>query len=1316
FVGKIGKEKFYDERDQEGEKIGRYYNHSVVVTGLDPQKEYSFRIGGGIFLYGRSDSEVEFNATTTNVREELPVPDPLWGSVIENDGETSAEDAVVLLRLESEKGELSNYVSTVTSESGSWTLDANSFYSQDLSEPFSLKGDVEVIMWVRTEKGETYKREGILEQFAPTGPLELDNHLEKIQEKTAVSALDTLVGGVYAKPRTIDGAPCDERGCGGSNADCCDVIACGRECIEPNGGKAEIKEGYWQAWFNEAVWKCWEDKSGSVQDCVNGGEPPAGPGCEKHSIKVDIFAIYKDDSPAKYKIDKVGVYFGQNEKYVYDAYNKSKVSYTIEPSMIEWDNIVAKGGALGVSASTEGFDTVDGKGNKLINICEYSYVDLYLISKENPSPPPPPGGECASDCSKEPGFNQQSDDCSTFESDDKQYGPGGKCMSKSRYETEENPETLKTWQSSGWKTFSSLCPGSKACTGEGTNCEWMCRVPPRKPSGGERTLSISVNPKQMEVSQEGVLESDKSFSVDITYTNGKEGDSLICDLMVLNQSMDRFSQTVGSGFDDTVVLEAKKDDYNNYVRGSEIKEGNMYIGCSAGHLWDQGEYVNASVNIDVIREGQTPPQEGKNDLIIKGYGNPQSIKVANNGGVWTLQSHGNLYVNLKYSYKETEQTSIICELEGINEAGDIKSSLPGINSTNGKYVDLDDTLYFSLQKDHTLSVSASSQPTVDIKCQLEGTEALVNSKYTFEVVGAPPPEPPPPTPVVEQSVHIKDDYSYGPGSGSLKATCGTDPNKCQFDDGTQFQKIYLNVEVVTEGDGDTLSCKTENVLCGSDANNASPNSCGTASETLNTEGSQTKPMSFDLPDNKYIKKDESIKVVCTLTDNEDSKTIRDELYIPVSYSDDGGEVIAEDPIVKCYGGVTFNGQLNIPLKKPCPVNGTIQGQYLCMKKSECESDVGKTKCEQKAREALENELSKYLMTYDGTITCTADHSEVLPEGQICKERELTEQEKKEYTALYLCNCPPSTRDFLKGILGFECSSGYLNPLDTSYASLKNDGISLRDYLVEKVSAQEKEYYPLYNAKLTFTATDGEKFVTRSDEYGKFTFDLDKGKKYTVNVEHDEYKTLETDFMAVEDINYNLKLVLESGDSQQYGGFADITEVSGTQKLARGWNLITLNIAPDKEDYMASDLLSDINSQGLFVSRVMRYRDGVWQVHRQGTDDANDFRLKLGEGYILKSDSKGEFTIRGKGLKSSVPVQLTTGWNLVGIPYSESEYTAVGIIDSANTANANVDTVSKWESRWINVVKTEGLVYGHDFKIENNRAYFIRNMKAIYWEP
>ena len=200
------------------------------------------------------------------------------------------------------------------------------------------------------------------------------------------------------------------------------------------------------------------------------------------------------------------------------------------------------------------------------------------------------------------------------------------------------------------------------------------------------------------------------------------------------------------------------------------------------------------------------------------------------------------------------------------------------------------------------------------------------------------------------------------------------------------------------------------------------------------------------------------------------------------------------------------------------------------------------------------------------------------------------------------------------------------------------------------------------------------------------------------------------------MNYNLKIVLEAGDTQNYGGFADIKEISVSHYLQKGWNLINLAAVPDEDDYYASDLLDDINNQGGFVTRVMRFRNGRWDIYRMEGSVMDDFRLKLGEGYVVKADRKSTYVVKGKGFKESVPMRLGFGWNLIAIPYSEVQYTAVDVIDVANDNGAELDALSRWDGRWVSIIKEGGLVYGNDFDIENNRSYFVRNYKAAYWTP
>ncbi|MBU0975884.1 peptidoglycan DD-metalloendopeptidase family protein, partial [Patescibacteria group bacterium] len=255
-----------------------------------------------------------------------------------------------------------------------------------------------------------------------------------------------------------------------------------------------------------------------------------------------------------------------------------------------------------------------------------------------------------------------------------------------------------------------------------------------------------------------------------------------------------------------------------------------------------------------------------------------------------------------------------------------------------------------------------------------------------------------------------------------------------------------------------------------------------------------------------------------------------------------------------------------------------------------------------------------------------------------------------------------------------------------------------------ISDVQASNYSVSNATLTFAdRLNSLKVKTNSDELGNFSIDLPQDV-YTITVEKEGYKTFTETIEIEPGKNYNLQVILDSGNKQEYGGYATTEEDSTIYKLNTGWNVITLNTAPETDDYMASDLLGDISSDDAFVTRIMRYRGGKWEVYKYGDHEDNDFRLILGEGYILKANRGGQFELSGKSLDKPVPVKISTGWNLIGVPYSESEYTAVSLIDAANGSGESVDTITKWESKWVNVIKEEGLVYGHDFKIDNQAGY------------
>ncbi|MDD3647921.1 MAG: D-alanyl-D-alanine carboxypeptidase family protein, partial [Candidatus Dojkabacteria bacterium] len=325
---------------------------------------------------------------------------------------------------------------------------------------------------------------------------------------------------------------------------------------------------------------------------------------------------------------------------------------------------------------------------------------------------------------------------------------------------------------------------------------------------------------------------------------------------------------------------------------------------------------------------------------------------------------------------------------------------------------------------------------------------------------------------------------------------------------------------------------------------------------------------------------------------------------------------------------------------------------------------------------------------------------------------------------YINPCSYERANEIRSWKGDECRQTVDLPqcnlsLSSTNSSIKgsvsgNQSNSQDRSLVSNVTASED--YPVSNAKLTFEDRLFEnKYTTYTDSSGNFDLDV-PADIYTMTVEKDSFKTYKQTIELGSQKTYNVSVLLESGNQQEYGGFSNLEEIAVNFEVNRGWNLITLNVVPDQGDYYASDFLEDALATHSFITRIMCYKNGRWEIYQYGDNKNKDFRLILGEGYVLKSDKAGEFTINGTKVDKPVPVKISTGWNLVGIPYSENGYTAVGVIDSANSSGGQVDTVTKWESKWVNVIKEEGLVFGHDFRINNQAGYFIRSRNLVYWTP
>jgi hypothetical protein len=124
----------------------------------------------------------------------------------------------------------------------------------------------------------------------------------------------------------------------------------------------------------------------------------------------------------------------------------------------------------------------------------------------------------------------------------------------------------------------------------------------------------------------------------------------------------------------------------------------------------------------------------------------------------------------------------------------------------------------------------------------------------------------------------------------------------------------------------------------------------------------------------------------------------------------------------------------------------------------------------------------------------------------------------------------------------------------------------------------------------------------------------------------------------------------------------------TLSLARGWNLISLPLAPAT--------LPD--AQTLLTGLAPQTQAGYTEIDAYGNgrfapslfDDlsdgigvgGSDFTLQLGHGYALYTDSPASLTLSGVPVTAAAPLTLAPGWNLVGFPDAgATPYTAFEVL-------------------------------------------------------
>ena len=170
-------------------------------------------------------------------------------------------------------------------------------------------------------------------------------------------------------------------------------------------------------------------------------------------------------------------------------------------------------------------------------------------------------------------------------------------------------------------------------------------------------------------------------------------------------------------------------------------------------------------------------------------------------------------------------------------------------------------------------------------------------------------------------------------------------------------------------------------------------------------------------------------------------------------------------------------------------------------------------------------------------------------------------------------------------------------------------------------------------------------------------------------------------------------------------------------LVKGINLVSFNFVPVSTDLgslTAKGVIEEAAKKGVIIQDISSFDGGRWAKGYTCNGEecsGNDFVILPGKGYLVYATKGGEMTIPGYNLKSSVPVNLSGGWNLVGIHGYTTAYTARTLIDSMSKIDGvTANNVTWWptsKGMYEGLQVTGEQEYGFDFPISPTNGYFVR---------
>lgn len=289
----------------------------------------------------------------------------------------------------------------------------------------------------------------------------------------------------------------------------------------------------------------------------------------------------------------------------------------------------------------------------------------------------------------------------------------------------------------------------------------------------------------------------------------------------------------------------------------------------------------------------------------------------------------------------------------------------------------------------------------------------------------------------------------------------------------------------------------------------------------------------------------------------------------------------------------------------------------------------------------------------------------------------------------------------------------IEKLNLLQQSLGGPGSFLRKLIVRTTFAAEKKsskegalfYLPEYGMfSLQLGEFEFEKKISDGLTFYVFYLEVNGKKGFQMPANPDK-PTIHEDIMIKSrsfEINYSKKAEVKKYDLQS------------------GLNIISFDFVPVPTTlgaYTVSELVENARKNGTNIEYVSYFDGGRWVEGYKCTAEScigSNFAILPGKGYVLKTSKKGSFTVSAYNLKSAIPLNLSAGWNLIGVHGYSSAYTAKSLINSINKIDGlTADNVSWYptsKGRYEGLQVTDGVEYGFDFPINPMNGYFVRIKK------